>query len=192
MVTTGFSRIHVAVYSNSDTTVTYTGVKELARARQMTLATETTKENAFYANNVLAEVEPAQFASGTADIEVDGLDPEEQGTILGLTSENIGDVDEYHFGDKMNPPYMGIGAVQRRQMNGKVTYHPIILPKTRFNIPEDAAKTQEEAIDWQPQKLTAVVMRDDTASHTWKIIPKTGYATEAEAVAWIKKKLGGT
>lgn len=192
MVITGFSRIHVAVYSNSDTTVTYTKVQELARARAMTLSVETAKENAFYANNVLSEVEPAMFTSGNVDIEVDGLSPEEEGLILGLTSAQVADVEEYAFGDNLNPPYMGVGAVIRKQMKGTVTYHPCILTKVRFNLPEVAAKTQEESIDWQSQKLTAVVMRDDTANHVWQIIPKAGYATEAEAVAWIKKKLGGT
>lgn len=192
MVITGFSRIHVAVYSNSDTTVTYTKVQELARARAMTLSIETAKENPFYANNMLVEVEPAMFTSGSADIEVDGLSPEEEGLILGLTAEMVAEVEEYHFGDNVKPPYMGIGAVIRKKMNGADTYFPYVLPKARFNLPEVAAKTQEESIDWQSQKLTAVVMRDDTANHVWQIIPKAGYATEAEAVAWIKKKLGGT
>lgn len=191
MVTTGFSRIHVAVYSNTGTTVTYTGCKELARARQMTVAVETTKENAFYANNRLAEVEPAQFSSGTADIEVDGLTPEEESMILGLVAESVETSEEYAYGENMNPPYMGIGGVKRRQLNGSVTYHPIVLTKSRFNIPEDSAKTQEETIDWQSQKLTAVVMRDDSTGHVWKRIPKMPFQTEDEAVAWIQKKLGG-
>lgn len=191
MVTTGFSRIIVAPYSNSGVAVTYTDPKELARAKNMSLSVETSKENAFYANNVLAEVEPAQFTSGSADVEVDGLDPDEQGLILGITSAKVDEVDEYAFGDAMNPPYLGLGGVKQRLMNGKITYHPIVLTKVRFNIPEDSAKTREETIEWQTQKLTAVVMRDDTANHNWQIIPKTPYATEAEAVAWIKKKLGG-
>lgn len=191
MVTTGFSRIHVALYSKGDATVTYTGVRELARARSMTLSVETSQENAFYANNVLAEVEPAMFTSGSADVEVDGLDSEEESLILGLASAQMDNTEEYAFGDNMNPPYMGLGAVIRKQMNGTVTYHPCVLPKIRFNLPEVSAQTQEESIDWQTQTLTAVVMRDDTANHNWKIIPKTPYTTEAEAVAWIKKKLGG-
>ena len=34
-------------------------------------------------------------------------------------------------------------------------------------------------------------MRDDTPEENWKIIPKEGFPTEDEAVAFIKAVLGG-
>ncbi len=195
MVTTGFSRIHVALYANTNGTVTYSGVKELARAVSMETDVETTEENAFYANNALAEIEPARFAKGTATITVDGLDGEEEAMILGITPKptSIGEdsVEEIAYGEEMNPPYMGIGAVKRYQLNGAVTYRPVIFTKVRFAIPTDAAETQGEEINWQTQELEATLMRDDTAAKNWKIIPKTNFDTEEKAVAYILAKLGG-
>lgn len=189
MVTTGFSRVHVAKYENAGSVVSYSGCRELARARSMETDVETTEDNNFYANNRLAEQEPAQFANGTATITVDGLSAEEEAFILGIEPVKDGEVEEIQYGESMNPPYVGIGAVKRQQLNGVVTYRAVIFTKARFAIPSEAAETQEEEINWQDQELNATLLRDDTAKRNWKIIPKTNFATEDEAVAYIRKKL---
>lgn len=195
MVTTGFSRIHVAIYANNGGTVSYSGCKELARAKSMELSVETTDENNYYANNQLAESEPASFKSGSLKVGVDGLSGEEEAMILGITESTmqVGDkqVKVVKFGKGMNPPYMGVGAVKRMQLNGIVSYRPVILTKARFAVPAEAAETQEENINWQNQDLEAVIMRDDTAEANWKIIPAENMASEEEAVAFIKAVLGG-
>ena len=195
MVTTGYSRIHVAKYSNTTGTTQYSGCTEIARARSMETDIETTDENAFYANNILAEIEPAQFKNGTAKMKVDGLSAEEEALILGIQESKITvdgkEVSVVKFGKSMNPPYLGIGSVKRMQLKGVVSYRPVIFTKARYAIPPEAAETQEEEINWQDQDLEATLMRDDTADQDWKIIPKTNYATEDEAVAFIRAFLGG-
>jgi len=155
---------------------------------------ETTEDNAFYANNRVAEIEPAQFANGTATITVDGLSGEEEAFILGITPTEAGPdgVEEVEYGESMNPPYVGIGAVKRMLMNSVTSYRAVIFTKARFAIPSEAAETQEESVSWQDQELNATLLRDDTAKHNWKIIPKTNFATEEEAVAYIRKKLNYT
>ena len=197
MVTTGFSRIHVAKYAAAGGTVTYSDVRELARARNMDISVDTTEESNFYANNALAECEPAAFKSGKVKLGVDGLSAEEEAFVLGIdTATNKMSVGEKEipvvkFGKSMNPPYLGIGAVKRMQLNGKVSYRPVILTKGRFAVPPEAAETQEERINWQTQDLEATIMRDDTAEENWKIIPVENMATEDEAVAFIVAVLGG-
>ena len=195
MVTTGFSRIHVAVYANNGGTVSYSQCVELARAKSMELSVETTDVNNYYANNQLAESDPASFKSGSLKVGVDGLSGTEEAMILGITESTmqvgVKEVKVVKFGKKMNPPYMGVGAVKRMQMNGVVSYRPVILTKARFAVPADAAETQEENINWQNQDLEATIMRDDTAEANWKIIPAENMTTEEEAVAFIKAVLGG-
>lgn len=195
MVTTGFSRVHVAKYAYSEGKVTYSGCKEIARARSMEVDVDTTDENAYYANNRVAEVEPASFAGGTAKVTVDGLSAEEEAFILGIeaVSETVGaeSVEVVKYGADMQPPYLGIGAVKRMQLNNKESYRPVILVKARFEIPADAAETQEESRSWQDQELNATIMRDDTAAQVWKVIPKTNFDTEDAAVSFIRSYLGG-
>lgn len=196
MVTTGFSRVHVAKYSEAAGKVTYSECKEIARARSMETDITTSEDNNYYANNVLAEQEPALFASGTATITVDGLDAEEEAFILGITPEKMtvgsNEIDLIPYGIDMNPPYLGIGAIKRQQMKGVVSYRAVIFTKARFEIPSEAADTQDgDGITWQDQELNATLLADDTANHRWKYIPKTNFATEQAAVDFIRAFLGG-
>ena len=198
MVTTGFSMPYVAKYANTGTTVTYTSGMDLARGVSLSLEIDTADDNNFYANNVLAEVETAQFTSGSATVTVDGLSNEAATLIFGLpapTSLEVGapetTVQMQGYGEALNPPYVGFGCVRRTQMEGKVEYWPLILPKIKFGLPSDEMATQEDQIDWQTQELTATIQRDDTTAKNWKVISAEGLATEAEAYAAVKAFLWG-
>ena len=198
MVTTGFSMPYVAKYANTGTTVTYTSGMDLARGVSMSLEIDTADDNNFYANNVLAEVETAQFTSVSATVTVDGLSNEAATLICGLpapTSLEVGapetTVQMQGYGEALNPPYVGFGSVRRTQMEGKVEYWPLIIPKIKFGLPSDEMATQEDQIDWQTQELTATIQRDDTTAKNWKVISAEGLATEAEAYAAVKAFLGG-
>lgn len=194
-VCTGFSMPYVAKYSNVGSVVTYSGVMQLARGVSVSLSLNTTDDNVFHADNVSAETAAAIFTGGTATLTVDGLLAEAEKFILGLpetTKVTVGgdQVDVSHYGDGMEIPYVGIGFVVRYQSGGVVTYAPVVLAKARFQQPGLDAATQEESIDWQTQELTATLMRDDTASHDWKLVG-ADQATEEAAVEVLKAILGG-
>lgn len=193
MVTTGFRNIYVAKYSNEDTTVTYTGFQKLARARGFSLDVGTSDDNQYFADDSLAETESgASFSSGTLELTVDGLTGEEEALLFGIVTSsstvqvNEKPVTEVRFGDSLNPPFMGVAGIKRYQLNGVVTYRPIVLPKVQFTLGADEAETGEDTINWQDQTLNANIMRDDTAEHNWKRMPKDNFATLAEAIAYIE------
>lgn len=189
MVTTGFSKPYVAKYSNTAGTTSYTGGMLLGRGVNFSLEPEVAEDNDFYADNIVAETEGAQFLRGTATITVDGLEPEAATLILGLgATYKEGEVTLQGYGE-MNAPYVGYGHVRRTQMNGVVKYWPVVHPKIRFSIPNENAETQEDQINWQTQELTASVLRDSTAAGYWKITTQEGYDTEAEAEAVVKTLL---
>ena len=100
-------------------------------------------------------------------------------------------METYEYGASMDPPYLGLGAIKKVQKDGKSMWKAIVLCKIRFKVPKDDAETQGEQIDWQTQDLDFSIMRDDSAMNRWKIIPKKEFDTEAAAVAFIKKALGG-
>lgn len=194
-VCTGFSMPYVAKYSNVGNVVTYSGVMQLARGVSVSLSLDTTDDNVFHADNVSAETAAAIFTGGTATLTVDGLLAAAEKFILGLpeiTKVMSGgeQVDVSHYGDGMEIPYVGIGFVVRYQSAGVVTYAPVVLAKARFQQPGLGAATQEESIDWQTQELTATLMRDDTASHDWKLVG-ADQSTEEAAVEVLKAILGG-
>lgn len=84
---------------------------------------------------------------------------------------------------------MAIGYIARYVSGGVTTYVPTVLVKTKFNLLEQSAATQESEIDWQTQSLTATLMRGDDANHNWKYLGKD-YTTEADAERALQVKLG--
>ena len=182
-VTTGFSLPYVALYGNSGTTLTYTSGQKLARGVSVSVAPETSDDNNFYADNIIAETEAGKFTGGEITLTVDGLFPTAEKLILGLPTAGADGFTSY--GDSQVIPKVGIGFVVRRQSDGVVGYQAVILPKAVFSLPSTDANTQEEQIDWQTQELTAKILRSDDANRSWKFVGSV-VTSEATAEASIK------
>ena len=172
MVTTGFSMPQVAKYANNGGVVTYTGVMDFGRGVSLDLNVETATDNKFYANNVLAESETAQFTSGSATIIIDGIDSEAVEMVFGITETGEvtvagKKVELLEYGENMRPEFCGFGCVRMTQHEGVTKYWPYVLPKVKFGIPKDSMKSKEESIDWQTQEISATIQRDDTPKKRW-------------------------
>lgn len=186
-VRTGFSKPYVALYSATENTVTYSSGMILARGVEVNVEAETSDDNNFYADNIIAESASGVFTGGTVTLTVDGLKDAAAKLILGLPT--AGTDGWFDYGDSMQIPYVGIGFVVRYMEDGVTSYVPVVLTKAMFSTPSEAATTQGEEIDWQTQELTAEIFRDDTANHTWKMV-NAGQTTEAAAEALIKTLFG--
>lgn len=192
-VCTGFSLPYVAEYAASGGAVTYSNGMKLARGVSVSVAPESSDNNNFYADNVLAESVNGVFTGGTATITVDGLLPAAEKFIYGLpTAATVSSVSVFKYGDDATPPYIGLGFIARYMSDGVTTYKIVLLTKVKFNLPTEAANTQAAEIEWQTQELTASIMRDDTDNHSWKMVGATEYTTEALAEADLKKLLSIT
>lgn len=186
-VITGFSKPFVALYSASGQTVTYSGGIPLARGVEVQIEPESTDDNRFYADNIVAENEAGTFNGGTATITVDGLKDAANKLIFGLpTADQQGWI---NYGNDQAVPYVGFGCVVRYQEEGVVSYVPLVLTKIQFNEASLDASTQEENIDWQTQELTAQIFRDDSEDQVWKKLG-AGVDTEAAAETTMKAALG--
>lgn len=182
-VTTGFSKPYVAKYTASGSTITYASGQLLGRGVSVSFSAETSDDNNFYADNMIAETEAGVFVSGEITLTVDGLKAPAEKLIMGLPE--AGNDGFVAYGDSQVIPFCGIGAIYRHQSAGVVTYRAIIYPKVTFSIPGIEAATQEDAIDWQTQELTATIHRADDANHNWQYVgPEQD--TEALAEADIK------
>lgn len=196
-VITGFSKPYVAKYSASAGTVTYSDGMVLARGVSVEISPEVGDASPFHADNIEAENVPGVFTGGTVTLTVDGLLDAADTLIFGLPEpENVSygeskTADVYSYGDSMQIPYVGIGFIVRYMSGGVVSYVPMILTKASFNTPSTSAETQEESIEFQPQALTADLMRDDSTNHNW-FRRGEGFATEAEAEELLKALLNIT
>ena len=185
-VCTGFSKPWVAVYGNVGTVVTYSSAQQLARGVSVNLKPESSEDNNFYADNVVAESGAGEFVGGTVELKVDGLFRDTEDLIFGAPAAVDGWVAD---GDKSSAPFCGTGFIVRWMSEGVTTFQPVVLPKVKFNIPEEERATQEDEIDWQTTTLTATIMRDDTADKNWRY-RGSSFSTEAEAEEALKEFLG--
>lgn len=193
-VCTGFSMPWVALYAESNGTVSYSGGIPLARGVDVTISIESDSDNNFYADNVLAESDRQSFSSGTLSLTVDGLKDAARKLISGVTStESVtvttGTTVSFDvYDDLATVPYVGVGFVVRYMEDGVTSYVPVIIKKVKFSDPEITAATQNESIDWQTQALEGTIMRDDSANHAWRMIGAE-QTTEAAAYNAIKSVL---
>lgn len=186
-VVTGFSKPYVALYNYSEGAISYTSGQELARGVSVDFSVESSDVNNFYANNVESESTSGEFTSGTVDLGVDGLLTASERLIMGIPAAGEDGFSTYD--DDQSIPYVGIGYITRYMSGGAVSYEPTVIVKAKFDQIPRKANTQEDAIDWQTNNLTAKIYRSEAAKHPWLHVGGE-YATEAEAEAALKTKLG--
>lgn len=197
MATIGLSKPYYAIYAEAGGVVSYSDGAVMGKATEANISIETTKDNNLYGDNGLAETD-RRFANGTLTLSTTDLSQEVSKAILGLTEQAITGIDgvtdtsvkELVYDDTQVTPYLGVGFIIKKKVNGAYKWRGVVLPKVMFSVPEDAATTQGESIEWQTPELTGAIMRDDSATHVWK--KEATFTTEAQAEAYIKARLGIT
>lgn len=197
MATIGLSKPYYAVYSNTGTAVTYASGAVMGKATEANIEIETSDDNNLYGDNAIAETD-RQFTGGTLTLSTTDLSQEVSKAILGLTEQELTEITgvtdesvmELIYDDTQNTPYLGVGFIVKKKVDGAIKWRGIVLTKVMFSIPADAATTQGESIEWQVPELSATIMRDDSATHMWK--REATFTTEAQAEAYIKDRLNVT
>ena len=197
MAIIGVSKPYVAKYSNTENTVTYSGGQILDKLTEIDVSINSAEDNNFYADNAIAESD-SSFSGGTVTINTADLGPEAAALVLGITPVPISDitgvtdedVNELIFDDDQRSPYLGFGCIIKKRVNNVDKWRAIILTKIMLAVPNDAATTQGETIEWQTPQLTGTIMRDDSAKHAWK--REATFTTEVQAEAYIKARLSIT
>ena len=119
-VVIGFSLPYVAKYSESDGVVTYSNGQRLARGVSVSAETDSSDNNNFYADNIIAESDAGTFSGGTVTLTVDGLLQDAEKLIQGLQAANTAGFLVYD--DNQAAPYVGVGFVIKYMSDG-VTYY---------------------------------------------------------------------
>lgn len=197
MATIGLSKPYYAIYAEAGGVVSYSDGAVMGKATEANISIETTEDNNLYGDNGLAETD-RRFANGTLTLSTTDLSQEVSKAILGLTEQAITGIDgvtdtsvkELVYDDTQVTPYLGVGFIIKKKVNGAYKWRGVVLPKVMFSVPEDAATTQGESIEWQTPELTGTIMRDDSATHVWK--KEATFTTEAQAEAYIKNRLSIT
>lgn len=186
----GLRKPYVAKYVNDDGVISYTDGKLLAKAVEFSASIAGTEDNNLYADDGIAESDRS-FTGGTLEITTDDLEQEASQLILGIAPNTLTidseEVSELVYDDDMEVPDLGFGVIIPKKIKGIYKYRAVVFHKIKFNIPEEAAVTQGETIEWQTPTISATIMRDNSAKRGWKSEATVDSASLAEA--YIKKKL---
>ena len=87
-------------------------------------------------------------------------------------------------------PYLGFGVIIPKKRNGVLSFRAVVFPKIMFNVPEDAATTKGETIEWKTPTIEGTILRSDADKHPWK--REVTVPDEATAITYIKQCLNIT
>jgi len=113
--------------------------------------------------------------------------------VLGLTvSTTSGSETELVLKDS-DAPFVGAGCVIQNRFKGAISYTAYWLYKTQFTSGGVTAATRRESTEWQHETITGTsvgVSLSTSGDGTSFYAVRTGMATEAAAIAWLKTKAG--
>lgn len=182
-VTIGFSKPYVALYSESGGTITYSSGQKLARGVSVNAEPDSSDNNNFYADNIVAESDAGSFSGGTVTLTVDGLLQDAEKLIQGLPTA---DADGFlNYDDDQVTPYVGVGFIIEYMSEGVRYFTPVIFPKCKAGQLTVSAETEGESISWKTAEIPFSIYKDDSAKHRWKRVGGE-LADEATAEAAIK------
>lgn len=196
MAIKGLSIPVVGKYANNNGTVTYSDPTVANKAIEYSISWTVGDNNPLYADNNIAENDKGTFQSGELSLTTADLPQELSVLLLGTKTitEKMGEenITTQIFDDSVNAPYLGFGIIELHQEDDTDSYRAIFLNKVFFNLPENAASTKGETIEWQTPTITGTIQRSDevneNVSHPW--MQDAWFETESAALAWLQHKCG--
>lgn len=178
--------IRAGKYKNTSGTVTYTEPTDVGDAMSAQLELKFA-EGRLYAESKLAEY--IKLATGgTISLAVKYLKKNAQTMFYGCTSD--ASKENLKFSAKDIANYVGIGFYAPDKIDGVTKYTCIWVPKVLFGPPSMSYQTKGENIQFNTPTTTGEFLADDSDDEL--LLETETVDTAAEAVAWIKGKLGET
>lgn len=150
-----------------------------------TSVTPSYSEGSFYCDNALGR-HRKMFKQADVTAEV-GTIPLQAGAVMfGHTvSSEGGDEETSKTDDKAN--YCGYGFIGSESIDDDTDkFTACWLPRVLFTEGEDSFQTQNDSITFNSQKISGTAVGLSKADKTWR--DKKQFATEAEALTWLKGK----
>lgn len=165
----------------SDGTPSYSGAKKPAKA--ISCSVDISNNSAMlYADDALAESDTS-FQSGTVTIGIDNEDQETMAELLGHSISN----GELVRNAEDTAPYVGLGRIIVKMVNGVYQYKVEFLHKVKFSEPSQEDNTKGESLEFSTSEMEGTVAT--LANGDWSKT-KT-FLSKAEALAYLEGLLGG-
>lgn len=200
MAVYGVKGIWYAKAKKADGVVTgYEGAKKLGMLTEYSFEPTVPDANPLYADNQIAENDSSGASGGTFTGTITHISPDDYNTLFGiepqdqqLTSEDDPAIAEEAIvkvinftGNEVSAP-VGLAVIEYEQVQGvRDKFYAVVFREATAVMPNDAATTMGESIEWQTREMTFNVSGRDAKNNAWKIVAEC--KTETEAIAFINK-----
>ena len=168
----------------SDGTPTYDGAKTFGKAVS-TKVDVTNNDASLYAEDALAESDKS-FNSAKVTLGVADDDDTIFAPILGHTvNEDLENNGEMVRNANDAAPYIGLGRVITKMVNGAMKYKGEFLYKVKFSEPSQDDQTKGEKVDFKTPEIEGTA--SSLANGDWSAAQT--FDTKEAAVTWVKDKL---
>jgi phi13 family phage major tail protein len=177
-----------AIVAETDSAISYSGGKVLAKAITANINIET-NDVELYADGAVAETDKS-FSSGKVSLNIDDLPDFAKIDLLDYTEGAVVDAvigtKELIASGAASPAFVGLGFYAKKVKNKVSYWRAIWLKKVQFAEPSDESKTKEKSVEFQTPTIEGTVML--AADGNWK--EEATFSTEALAKAWLEGKCG--
>ena len=167
-----------------DGTPSYAGALSFGKAISCNVEI-TNNEAMLYADDTLAESDTS-FNNGTMTLGVDEDSEAVFADVLGHTVDSNGAVVKT---SSDTAPYVGVGRVITKMVNGAYKYKAEFIYKVKFAEPSAEDTTKGESVEFATPEIEGTIASLSDNKGTWST-SKT-FDTKADAVDFIKNILGG-
>lgn len=177
MAKIGLNNFRYSLLTETDGVASYAGAKSLGKAIDCKVSIEK-YEAELYADDTLAESDNT-FKKGTITLTID----EDDDTVFAeLLGHEVDDEGEMVRKDTDIAPYVGVGRILTKVVNGAYKYKVEFLPKVKFSEPEQEEATKGDSIEFKTPSVEGTVTK--LADGTWSKA-KT-FTDKEEAVAYLE------
>ena len=163
-----------------DGTATYDGAKNLGKAVSCSVSI-TNNEAKLYGDDSLAESDTS-FASGTITLGVTDDDDSIFAPLLGHSIDQ--ETNEVIKTSNDTAPYVGVGRIVTKMVNGSYKYKVEFLYKVKFSEPSKDESTKGESIEFSTPSIEGLVSSLDDVNGTWS--KSKTFDVKSDALTYLK------
>lgn len=168
----------------ADGTPSYEGATNLGKAVSCSVSI-TNNEAKLYGDDTLAESDTS-FASGTITL---GVTDDDDTVFAPLLGHSISDGVVVKTSNDA-APYVGIGRIVTKMVNGAYKYKVEFLYKVKFSEPSRDENTKGESIEFTTPSIEGLISSLDDVNGTWSL-SKT-FNTKSDALTYLKNLLAAS
>jgi len=169
----------------ADGTALYAGAKQLGKAVSCSTSI-TNNEAKLYGDDTLAESDTS-FSNGTITL---GVTDDNEEVFADLLGHNVTEDGEVIKAATDTAPYVGVGRIVTKMVNGAYKYKVEFLYKVKFSEPSKDETTKGESIEFSTPSVEGIISTLDDVDNTWN--KSKTFDTKSDALTYLKNLLAAS